>query len=327
MDKKLVKYIQDNLHKGYSHADVAERLREEGWEDEDIQTALADAAKSHIERSRLALALVGLAAFIVLGLIVYFFVISPSFVQTPEIEKPVLLTEQVTQQAGGMQSGTPELASQTEAFVYPQQEAITSETSPAEEPVAEPVQQAPETVQKAPQQQPAVSMSQIDSTHIAYVLTALGAYKLHANPFSGALPELEIIITDIGKTFDAVVQDNKVVVKEGSSKSPDVTISVDQDAVVQLLAAETPDQLSVTATKLFNERNQRGYKGELLAAQTDLLLKGYLGLYNDAKKLASPTGSVVSDVELVGSQLTGMFLMIVILWAALILRMALSRGK
>jgi hypothetical protein len=309
MDKKLVKYIQDNLHKGYSHADVAERLRQEGWDDEDIQTALADAAKSHIERSRLTLAFVGLAAFIVLGLIVYFFVISPSFVQTPEIEKPVLLTEQVTQQAGGMQSGTPELASQTEAFVYPQQEVITSETSPA----AEPAVSAPSV--------------QIDPTHIAYVLTALGAYKLHANPFSGALPELEIIITDIGKTFDAVVQDNKVVVKEGSSKSPDVTISVDQDAIVQLLAAETPDQLSATATKLFNERNQRGYKGELLAAQTDLLLKGYLGLYNDAKKLASPTGSVVSDVELVGSQLTGMFLMIVILWAALILRMALSRGK
>ncbi len=308
MDKKLVKYVSENLHKGYSMADIAERLRKEGWEERDIQDSLTSVAKHHQHNAALGIAIAGFAAFIVLGLLVYFVVLSPSFVKEPTIEKPALLDSSQQVYANGNAQAGQELEATAEQLPEPVPEQIT-------EPVA---------VQETPVQPPAEQQPQINSDQLAYVLTKLGAYKLHANTFTGAKPELEIELVDIGKIFSAVVEDNEVVVSEGRAKAPDAKIKADTYAVSSLVSASDAD-FKEKAAQLLNEREQRGYTGELVAGKGDLLLKGYLGLYDDMKAMfapESPTGQVVSDLSLIGSELIGMFFLIAVLWAALILRMA-----
>lgn len=303
-----MKYVSENLHKGYSMADIAERLRQEGWEERDVQDALTAAAKQHQHNAAFGIAVAGFAAFIVLGLLVYFVILSPSFVKAPAVEKPALVdSSQQTYTAGQAQAGQ-------------ELEAVAEQIS---EPVSE---QAPElvAVQETAVQPPAEQKQQITADQVAYVLTKLGAYRLHANTFTGAKPELEIALSDTNQVFSAVVEDNKVVVSEGHANAPDARVKADTYAVSSLVSAGDSD-FKEKAVQLLNEREKRGYTGELVAGKGDLLLKGYLGLYEDMKAMfvpESPTGKVVSDLSLMGSELIGMFFLIAVLWAALILRMA-----
>ncbi|MEM4254340.1 MAG: hypothetical protein QXR48_03075, partial [Candidatus Woesearchaeota archaeon] len=277
--------------------------------------ALASVARSHQHKKTVLLAGIGFAALLVLGIISYLVIIYPVFVREPVLAKPKLI-EPVRQEefSGGLLAGTAWAESQK---LQAAQEALPApETAPEEIPVESvPVQEAMPASATVPM---------IDEKHIAYLLTQMGMYKLHPNPFTGALPQIEIFVSDLGKTFSAVVQDNEVIVNPCSAVKPDARITVTQDAITDLLAAENSEQFKVIAAKLFNEREQRGFKGELIAGQTDLLLKGYLALYKEAKD-AMPTGLAVSDVELVGWQVVGMFVIVVVLWGVLLLRMALYR--
>ncbi|MEM4240264.1 MAG: hypothetical protein QXK08_03670, partial [Candidatus Woesearchaeota archaeon] len=248
-------------------------------------------------------------------------IIYPVFVREPVLAKPKLI-EPVRQEefSGGLLAGTAWAESQK---LQAAQEALPApETAPEEIPVESvPVQEAMPASATVPM---------IDEKHIAYLLTQMGMYKLHPNPFTGALPEIEIALSDTGQIFSAFVQDNEVIVTPGSAANPDARLTVTQDAIAELISAQNSEQLKQTAAELFSEREQKGFKGELIASQTDLLLKGYLALYKEAKAIASPTGAVasdfgLSDVELMGAQAVGMFVIIVVLWGALLLRMALHR--
>jgi putative methionine-R-sulfoxide reductase with GAF domain len=267
MDKKLVKYVSENLHKGYSMSEVSERLGKEGWTEDEIQTALVEGAKSHVHHARTTLAIIGFVSFLLLGVIVYSLVLFPSFVSEPVVEKPAIVEK-------------------------PEATALVS------------------------------------AENIAYVMTELGAYKLHANPFTGSKPELEIVVPDSGQVFGVVVEDNKVQVVQGSAKSPDARITVDKSAFEQLANSENSQKLKEIAAKLYSEREQRNYTGELIAGKGDLLLKGYLSLYDEAKAMAGGeiTGQAVAELEGMGSQIIGMFFIVAVLWGAVILQMALS-GK
>ncbi len=262
MDKNLVEQVQEDLRRGYSKPEIAERLKRDGYNADEIHEALVYAEGGHIRKMRLTIALLGFAAFIVLSLIFYFVFILPSY--------------------GG----------------------------------------EPETVEQIVQ--PAAPAPVVDESSIGRVLAGLGADKLHANPFTGDLPEIEVVVTDTNQVFDAVVEDKRVKVSEGADGSPDARIYLTKDAVIRLAAAKDEQQLKYVAAQLFSERNESGYRGELIASQADLLLKGYLSLYKEAKA-AAPTGAVVSDLELAGSQVVGMFVIIVVLWGMLLLRVAFNR--
>jgi hypothetical protein len=300
MDKKLVKYVSENLHKGYSMADIAARLRKEGWEERDIQDSLTSVAKQHQHNAALGIAVAGFAAFIVLGLLVYFVILSPSFVKEPVIEKPAMIESSQQVYANGNAYAEQEFEATAEQLPEPEQMSTASAVQEND------------------------SKKKVNPDQIEYVLTKLGAYKLHENTFTGDKPELEIELVDIGKVFSAVVEDNEVIVSEGHARTPDAKIRADSYAVSSLVSAGD-DEFKEKAAQLLNEREQRGYTGELVAGKGDLLLKGYLGLYDDMKAMfapESPTGQVVSDLSLIGSELIGMFFLIAVLWAALILRMA-----
>ncbi len=282
MHKKLVNYVRTSLHQGYTLAEVAERLRQEGWEEDEIERALADAAQKHVRKARLLIALAGLLAFLALGILAYLFLISPAFVEKPELEQPLLVSESVSRsgQTNGI-PGEPGLLS--------------------------------------------TPIEIITADHVQYVLTEMGAYKLHANPFTGDLPEIEILLSDISKTYTAVIDNNVVSVTDGTSATPDVRVTVTQDAVVELATAESDQLFDERAAQLLRERTERGFTGKLLTSQSDLLLKGYLSLYNEQKDVvasAGITGGAIAEVPLAGSSMLGMFVIIVVLWGAMIVRLA-----
>lgn len=284
MHKKLVNYVRTSLHQGYTLAQVAERLRQEGWEEDDIERALADAAQKHVRKARILIALAGLLAFLALGILAHLFLISPAFVEKPELERPLLVSESVSRsgQTNGI-PGEPGLLS-----------------TPVE---------------------------LVAADHLRYVLTEMGAYKLHANPFTGDLPEIEIVLSDITKTYTALIDNNAVEVAEGASATPDIRVTVTQDAVVELATAESDQLFDERAALLLRERDQRGYTGKLLTSQSDLLLKGYLALYNEQKDVvesAGITGGAIAEVPLAGSSVLGMFVIIVVLWGAMLVRMTFT---
>ncbi len=168
----------------------------------------------------------------------------------------------------------------------------------------------------------------IDETHLAYVLNELGAYKLHANPFSGSIPELEIVLADIPQTYTATVEDNIVRVRKGPAQHPDVHVELTQDAVVTLTTAKDKDEMQARASQLLAERDQRGFVGELRTSAQDLLLKGYLALYKEQEatiEAAGITGGVAAEVPLAGSGLIGVYVLMLLLWYLVIFRMTLDR--
>jgi hypothetical protein len=294
MDKKLVSYVDSVLDEGYSLKDAGERLKQEGYEDAEIEVALSHASHNHERHTRLFVALAGFAAFIVLGVLIYVFVIVPTMVPVPEEYRAPLINQAVTR---GTQLGS-----------APEQQSLSSTQAPT-----------------------------VSEDDIASVLTLLGAYKLHANPLTGKPPEIEIILTDTQQTFDASVTGNKVNVWLGAAPHPDVTVRLTRDAIAALAGAKTADEFKSTAATLFRERNQRGYTGELHTSTQDMLLKGYLSLYNDnkdaiesAKKTPSGalvTGNAFLDLPLAGSGLAGMFATISIVWGAVLLRMGIASRK
>jgi hypothetical protein len=251
-------------------------------------------------------------SFVFISIVIHLFVISPAFVERPEYEPPILASQQARapQETGGQQA-TPGL------------ESIVEEVPP--EPVPEMIED--ETIEGEPEEAPPAPASSVNEQVLAEIIVQLGAYKLHANPFTGDLPEIEIYVMDTQETFTAVVQGNNVNVQRASAESPDARVEVTQDAIMELATAPDAAAFNQRAGTLFAEREQRGFTGTLYAGNTDLLLKGYLALYNEHKDAlggAEITGSAIAELPLAGSGLAGMFTIIIVLWGLLVLRLGLG---
>lgn len=280
MNQKVVTYVRENLHQGYSHAQIAEHLRASGYPDDDIAAALTAASRGHRRKLHFLIAFSGLVALIVLGLLAYMLVIAP------DVEKPMVLK--------------PVLSEQAEQNL--QVERVPDENVPG------------------------VLVSErtpVTAMELTYVLTEIGAYKLHPNIFTGELPVIEIIVVDAQKTFTAVVENNKVLVQEGAAGQSDVRIAATQDAIHALAAAKDDAEFKSRAAQLLAERDERGLGGEIRTSEKNLLLKGYLALYNQNKATiaaAGITGGAINDIPLAGSELFGMFLLVTVIWGILLLR-------
>ena len=175
----------------------------------------------------------------------------------------------------------------------------------------------------------------VSPAQVEYVLTMLGAYKLHTNPLTGKPPELDVIVTDTQQSFAVAVQGGKVQVALGTSQHPDAVIRVTYDALIALNNAKNATEFRERAAQLLKEREQRGLSGEMKTSTQDMLLKGYLALYEENKDLisftgvpsgpADVTGHAIDDLQLGGFSLIGMFWTVVIVWSALLLRMGVHR--
>jgi hypothetical protein len=286
MDEKAVKYVQEYLHRGYTATQVAEHLHNYGWPEQDIEDALTAVARRHKRRALFMASLAGFVALLALGILTYFIVIEPAFVAKPAVEQPSIVSESVSRTA--QTNGLPGTA--------------------------------PGLLTRA--------VPLVDTKHLVYVLTELGAYKLHENPLTGDIPEMEIYLKDIQQTFTVTVDENNVHVRDGIAESPDVRIDANQNAVVALATANNPFVFKTWAAQLLREYEQRGYTATLLTSEKDLLLKGYLALYEqnqEAIEDAGITGGAIVELPLLGSGMIGMYVIVLALWSALLVRMRLGK--
>lgn len=277
----MVKYVQEHLHRGYTAAQVAEHLRKYDWTEEDIEDALTAVARKHKQHALFMMALAGFVAFLVLGILLYFIVVEPAFVEKPVLERPAPVSQSVTR--GSRVAGLGD------------QQALLTQAVPV-----------------------------IGAQHLTYVLTELGAYKLHENPFTGDPPEMEILVRDLQQTFAAIVENNAVSVRKGIAQSPDMRVEATQDDITLLSTASNNREFQNRAAQLLREREQRKLTGTLLTSKQDLVFKGYLALYGEHQDIvaaAGITGGAITELPLLGSGMIGMYVIVLVLWGLLLVRM------
>lgn len=163
---------------------------------------------------------------------------------------------------------------------------------------------------------------------ISSVITRLGVSELRSNKFTNDVPEAEIYFKDTQRTFSAIVNNGRVIVREREAASPDFTVVVDEAALDFLLTAGSGAEFRRRAEQLVREYRQRGYSYELKTTIQDMLLKGYGKVYTRNREIfdaAGVTGGVVAELSLAASGMAGIFVLVLVVWAALLVRMKIGR--
>lgn len=134
---------------------------------------------------------------------------------------------------------------------------------------------------------PSTAVAAFDERHLQYLLVEAGVYRLHSNPFTNDVPEMELRFPDVNKVFTATITGNAVQVRTGGASEPDFRVELDQDILLQLLTAETTAE---RVRKGMDAARSGKYRARLLTTENDLLLKGYLGVYQALQGIAATGG-------------------------------------
>jgi hypothetical protein len=113
---------------------------------------------------------------------------------------------------------------------------------------------------------------EVETVHVQWLVNELGAYKIHASP-TGEEAIMEFVVDN--STFTVTNEEGVPEVVEGSADDPDIRITADQQEFIQIFTSE---DLNAEVITLYNQ----GEIGlEILGDETDLALKGYLGVYEE----------------------------------------------
>lgn len=116
----------------------------------------------------------------------------------------------------------------------------------------------------------------IREEHVGYVLYELEADTLHTPPFSAEIP---IIKTEVdGTVFMAHVINNKIVVQKGQGSGEDLYIITTRQAIVDAVKSED------VVKSIKNSIDSGESKLEIVSDRRELLMKGYLDIYNELTK-------------------------------------------
>ncbi len=114
------------------------------------------------------------------------------------------------------------------------------------------------------------AMSAFNESFVYYLLYQIKAYNLHNPPASSDNPKLEFDIG--GEIFHAEIQGGDINVAKGSIQEKDVTIITSKQEAVKMLE---------NSSYIFSSFASGSSTIEMHAKQSTLLLKGYLGLYEE----------------------------------------------
>ena len=133
----------------------------------------------------------------------------------------------------------------------------------------------PSFVAKPEIEKPSLDVNNIEPGNVNWILNELGVYKLHADPASGELPEIELHVEDNDETFTTVVEDNVPSTTENGADNPDIEITLSSDDFAELYDS---DNIQGDTSSLYDE-------GEIsmnLVKDMDVLaFKGYKVIYDE----------------------------------------------
>lgn len=124
-----------------------------------------------------------------------------------------------------------------------------------------------------------LSATEISESHIAYVLSQMGASKLKNTPLTGNTPKINFIINT--GNYRAEVINQGISVGKGIWDNPDIIISSSKEEIILAIA-------SLNIKEYIKNSVSSGKTAiEMKAGYAELFSKGYLSLYEDitGKKL------------------------------------------
>jgi len=110
--------------------------------------------------------------------------------------------------------------------------------------------------------------------NVNWAVNELGSYKLHAS-LGGEPAVMEIVITDIGKTFTSTTTNNVPVTTEGPATNPDIRLKLTSENFARLYSAADP---AAESAVLYKEGKA---EVELLKDTATLAAKGYKAIYDE----------------------------------------------
>ena len=112
---------------------------------------------------------------------------------------------------------------------------------------------------------------EITPEFLSYILNEAGAYQLHSNPLTGEEAIINFEIQD-NTNYHAEI-DETILTLEKISTEPDITFKTNKEDIVRAILSEEPGDY-------FVESIQQGETIiEVVADETELTMKGYLGFY------------------------------------------------
>lgn len=138
------------------------------------------------------------------------------------------------------------------------------------------------------------NVTQVEEGHIEYLITEIGGYKLHDDPFTGEPAVIEINVTDTGQLYSVTIIDNEPHVQVGRATNPDLRLHTPLSELVDLLG-ETDDFEQLVVDKAM----EGTLWVEVLADEKTLAVKGYKGVYDTLNKEADIplTGNAICTLD------------------------------
>ncbi|MBU0757656.1 MAG: hypothetical protein KKF44_06305 [Nanoarchaeota archaeon] len=152
---------------------------------------------------------------------------------------------------------------------------------------------------------------------IDYVSNELGAYKLHSDPATGNIPEIEFIVSDTKEIFTVMVIDGITKTEKGEAVKPDIRLTASKDILFQLVESDDFERA------IYDMVSESKVGIQILADEKTLALKGYKAIYDTISAAASEgnmlTGNAVSKLAIV--EFTGITKLGILLTLFLILEL------
>ena len=107
--------------------------------------------------------------------------------------------------------------------------------------------------------------------YINYILISSGVNKLYKSPIGYGNPSIELVIND--EIWGAEISDGNLIIKKSSTDNEDFKVYILKEQIVEALLSEDP------AKFLKDSFLDGSIKAEVMAGKTEILSKGYLGMY------------------------------------------------
>mgnify|MGYP001576363922 CR=1 FL=1 len=109
--------------------------------------------------------------------------------------------------------------------------------------------------------------------YINYILISSGVNKLYKSPIGYGNPSIELVIND--EIWGAEISDGNLIIKKSSTDNEDFKVYILKEQIVEALLSEDP------AKFLKDSFLDGSIKAEVMASKTEILSKGYLGMYQE----------------------------------------------
>lgn len=116
-------------------------------------------------------------------------------------------------------------------------------------------------------------LENFNEDYINYILISSGVNELYKSPIGHGNPSIELVINN--EIWSAEISDDNLITKKFSTDNEDFKVYISKEQIIEALLSENP-------AKFLKDSFLNGdIKAEVIAGKTEILSKGYLGMYRE----------------------------------------------